>query len=105
MASISSLSKEYVKTEVSFTVAGVDTDPTADIVQFAFVAPGGDPVTWYSGSWEVDNTTPSKPLRYARCLVGPGGAVTLAKGDYIVWLKIGDSPEIPVKQAGLLEVQ
>lgn len=106
MASISSLSVEYIKVEVTFTVAGVVTDPTADVVQLAFKAPGTDPVggDWVTGSWESDVTVASRPIRYARCLVGTGGKV-LAKGDYMVWVKVTDSPEAPAKIAGLLEVQ
>ena len=108
MASISSLSKEYVKVQVTFTVGGVETDPTADTVQMAFKAPGVDPGAgdWQTASWEVDTTVATKPIRYARCLVGPGGGtITLAKGPYEVWVKIGDTPETPVKMAGLLQVE
>lgn len=105
MASISSLSTEYIKCQVEFTVAGVVTDPSTDTVQMAFVAPGTDPVSgdWTAASWESDITTPSKPIRYVRCLMGPGAKV-LAKGSYTVWVKIADNPETPAKPAGLLEV-
>jgi hypothetical protein len=106
LASISSLSTEYVKVQVTFTVAGTDTDPTGDTVQMAFKAPGTDPAggDWVTGSWETDSTVASKPIRYARALVGPAGKV-LAKGNYTVWVKVTDTPEVPAMQApGLLQV-
>src|SRR6266566_2068097 len=105
MATISSLSKEYVLVRVDFTVAGVATDPTGDTVQLAFLASGTDPTNpdWITGSWESDVTVAGHPIRYARALVGPG-ATALAKGSYVTWVKVGDSPEIPVKQAVLLQV-
>jgi len=102
---ISSLSNEYIKVAVDFTVAGVITDPTADVVQMAFLAPGTDPTgpDWVTGSWESDTTIVGHPIRYARVVVGPSGKV-LVKGSYVVWVRVTDSPEIPVKQAGLLQV-
>ena len=80
-------------------------NPTADTVTMAFTAAGVDPVLgdYKTASWETDaTTTPS--TYYARCLVGPGGTVTLAAGTYEVWVKITDSPEVPVKRSGTLVV-
>ncbi len=106
MATISSLSAEYILVPIDFKVSGVLTDPTADVVSLAFVTPGTDPVSgdWVTGSWESDLTNVSRPIRYARVQVGPGGKV-LAKGSYTVWVRVVDSPETPVKQAGLLDVE
>ncbi len=105
MATISSLSNEYIKVAVDFQVGGVVTDPTGDTVQMAFLAPGSDPAggDWVTGSWESDTTVAGHPVRYARVVVGPSGKV-LSKGNYVVWVKVADSPEVPVKQAGLLQV-
>lgn len=107
MASISSLSLEYILVPVTFTVAGTVTDPTGDVVSLAFVKPGVDPIVgdWVTGSWESDVTTPTKPIRYARALVGPGSSKVLAKGPYITWVKVADTPETPAKPAGLLSVE
>ena len=71
----------------------------------AFTAAGVDPVggDYKTSSWETDaTTTPNTYL--ARCLVGPGGTVALAAGTYEVWVKITDSPEIPVLRSGTLVV-
>lgn len=105
MSTISSLSSEYVLVPVTFTVSGSITDPTGDAVSMAFLPPGTDPAggDWVAGSWESDTTITGHPVRYARCLVGPSGKV-LSKGSYTCWVRISDSPEVPVKQAGLLQV-
>lgn len=100
--SLSSLSKEYVRVGVAAKEAGVAVNPTADVVQMAFVAPGAEPAggDWQTASWETDQST--EPDSYfARCLVGPG-AVVLAEGTWAVWLKVTDSPEVPVREVGRL---
>jgi len=78
-------------------------DPTSDTVQMAFV--NGEPTSgdWKTATWEADSST-NPTTYYARCLVGPGGTVTLSDGDYQVWVKITDSPEVPVLKAGRLVV-
>lgn len=99
---LSTLSLEYVKVQVTFTVAGVATDPTADTVSMAFPARHVAPVTgdWKTASWESSGST-----YFARCLVGTGGTLTLGVGVYDVWVKVTDSPEIPVVKApGILEM-
>jgi hypothetical protein len=101
---LSSLSKEYVRVSVHAKENGVVVNPTTDVVQMAFTA-GIDPVggDWKTASWETDAT--SEPdTYYARCLVGPGGTVTLAAGRYTVWLKLTDATEIPVRKIGQLVV-
>lgn len=98
---ISVLSREYVKVAVSATEAGSAVDPTNDTVQMAFPVLGTDPISgdWKAATWETVGTT-----YYARCLVGPGGTVTLAAGSYNVWVKVTDNPEAPVRRAGVLKV-
>jgi len=94
---------EYVRFPVRATVNGLPYNPTSDVVQFAFLTlesaqpVGGD---WKSGSWE----TGANSTYLARCLVGPSGTVTLTAGLYYVWIKITDSPEIPVILAGTVEI-
>ncbi len=78
--------------------------PLADVVQFAFKPIGVDPgpSDWVTGSW-VPQTLNGQYL--AQCLVGPeNGGVSLAIGSYVVWMKVIDNPEIPVFQAGVLNV-
>lgn len=97
--SVSSL--QYVKVPVTATVNGAAYNPTSDQVQLAFVTIGDDPAgsDWVTGSWETASGT-----YYARALVGPGGTVELAKGRYQIYVKITDSPEIPVLESDVLEV-
>lgn len=98
---ISALSKEYVKVPVTATVNGVAYNPTLDVVTIAFKKPADTPAAgdFKSASWE---TISGK--YYARALVGPGGVIELPAGRWSVWVKITDDPEVPVIDAGQLEV-
>lgn len=99
---ISSLSKEYARVEVSAREGGAVVDLSNMAVEMAFTAPGVEPVSgdWKSAGWE---TVP--PSRYiARCLIGPGGTVTLTDGTYDVWVRITDSPEVVVLPSGQLVI-
>jgi hypothetical protein len=99
---LSSLSLRYVEVPVTARHSGAVVDPTGDTVSFAFKAVGVDPVPGdlVTGGWE---TITGPPVVYnARCLVGPGGAATLAKGTYRIWCKVTDSPEIPMDPVGQL---
>jgi len=103
---LSHLSLEYVIIPVNVTKAGVPYNPTSDTLQFAFMPtptqiPGsGD---WVAGVWESDSPNVLYPYN-AKCLVGPGGVITLSLGTYVIYLKITDSPEIPVLVAGQLVI-
>lgn len=102
MATISSLSKVYVKVPVSATESGAPVDPTIATVTMAFTDVDTEPVSgdWKTADWETD-TTRSPDRYYARCLVGPSGTVTLTDDTYAVWVKItGITPEVPVIKAG-----
>lgn len=99
MATLSVLATEYVKSRVTATVGCVAYNPTGDVVEVAFPAPGVSPTVWSVGSWETCGTT-----YYARILVGPAGTVTLPVGTYTMWLRITDAPEIPVMEAGTLRI-
>lgn len=97
---ISTASKEYVRAEVEANINGVPYDPTGDTVMFAFTATDNlVGASWYTGSWETGGTTGY----IARCLVGPG-VVDLAKGTYVIHVKVTDNPEVPIKRAGVLVV-
>lgn len=106
MPSVSSLSKEYVYVPVVDVAPGSTVDLTTGTVQMAFTTIGTEPVAndWKSASWATD--TSRNPDRiFAKCLVGPGGAVTLTDGTYAVWVKVsGIGNETPVKAAGTLTV-
>jgi hypothetical protein len=98
---IASSSTEYVNVPVSATMAGTPYNPTGDLVYMAFVAGSAQPSTFYEGNW----VTTVQGTYIARCLVGPANSGTvLAPGLYVVWVKITDSPEVPIRQAGTLQI-
>ena len=103
---MSQLSTQYVFIPVSVTKSGVAYNPTGDTVQFAFAATAtyvpqsGD---WVAGSWDTNTTSVLFPYS-AKCLVGPAGTTNPGIGRYYMYIKISDSPEIPVLIAGLLEI-
>ena len=100
MHEISSESLEYVKVWVDAKRSGVSFDPTGDNVEMAFTTgPDVEEADWNESSWETIGRK-----YYARCLVGPGGAIELEDGSYEVWVRITDDPEIPVLKAGAIKV-
>lgn len=99
IATISAASTEYVKVAVFATKAGQVINPTSDTVQMAFTNAPPQVGDWKAASWET-----AAPSYLARCLVGPSGTITLAPGTYDVWVKVTDIPEVPVKNAGRLDV-
>ena len=103
---INHLSTEYVLVPVAATKSGAIFNPTADTVQFAFMPqPTQVPQVsdWVSGSWDTVSGNPIYPYN-AKCLIGPSGVITLGIGTYIIYVKITDSPEVPVLVAGQLQV-
>ena len=56
-----------------------------------------------TGSWALNPASLLYPYN-ARCLVGPGGTVTLGIGTYVAYLKVTDSPEVPFDIVGYLEI-
>lgn len=99
------LSTQYIQVPVTVRSPS-GYDPTGDDIAFAFmpqtypqVQPGsGD---WKAGSW----TTFAGPSYWAQVLVGPAnGGIALAVGTYLGFVKISDSPEVPVLQPFMLEV-
>jgi len=97
---ISQYSSEYVRVRVEAEKAGVDFNPTADAVVFAFPVVGADPDTWYAATWETEAGTP--PRYHAMCLVGTTAILT--EGTYDVYVKVTDDPEIPVKRVGQVAI-
>lgn len=97
------LSLEYVQVPVSITVNCVPYDPTGDVVEFAFMPVGTDPAPadFKFGIWVACGV----PLQFtAEILVGPGGTFVLPVGTYEIWIRIVDTPEIPVRSVGFLAI-
>jgi hypothetical protein len=93
---VSKLSKRYVRVPVSASKLGLPEDLSDNVVEFAFTTGSVDPTVWRTGDWEtvVEN---GATTYYARVLIGPGSTVgALTAGTYKVWVKITDSPEVPV---------
>lgn len=106
--SFSAASLEPVLVSVFAVRNGTAVDPTSDTVAMAFLpeppeeaSPEAD--DWETASWETDATTDPDQYR-AKCLVGPGGDATLAAGTWYVWVKVTDSPDVPVKYSGVIRV-
>ena len=102
MPSMSRLSTEYVQVQVTFTVDGASVSPTGDTVQMAFMQGGAIPATsdWHTASWHTTGAS-----YFAQCLVGPAnGGISLNPGNYSIWLKVTDSPEIPVRSPSQLAI-
>ena len=100
--SISALSTQYVQVPVRAFQQGQPYNPTADVVEMAFVAGWTEPVTWYPASWAW--TIASNGYYAIQCLVGPAGAANLAQGTYSVWVHVADNPEVPVASTGTLTI-
>ena len=100
----SSISLEYLRSRVDAKEAGVQVDPTGNVVEWAFEQTrDAEPSSWTAGSWETDNTGPD-PVYYARILVGPAGDVTLTDDVYWAWVRVTDSPEVPARQVGKVRI-
>lgn len=94
-------SLEFVLAYISAKDAGVPANISGDMVAFAFTLRDEEPTDWVPGEWA--STTPLPGGGYtARCLVGPGGTITLTPATYTVSVKVTDSPEIPVIDCGQL---
>jgi hypothetical protein len=93
-------STQLVQQEIDATLLGVQYNPTADVVQMAFVPapasglpPNPAPGQWNTASWVTD----PGPVYWSSILVGPAnGGVVLAPGLYVIAVKITDNPEVPV---------
>lgn len=100
------LSTELIPVKVTATINGQSTyNPTGDTIQMAFMTTGNPaPSDWKAATWQIVVQS-AGPVYIAQCLVGPGvGGVALAVGIYAIWVKITDSPEVPVRQVGILQI-
>jgi hypothetical protein len=98
------LSTQYLQVLVAVTSIA-PYSPTSDTVAFAFTNadayPPAAPSAWNAGSWQ----TGPGPQYWAQILIGPAnGGLALAAGAWQVWLKVTDSPEVPVLQPCILQV-
>lgn len=103
---ISHLSTEYVLIPLQVIKTSLPYNPTGDIVQFAFMPNAVQQPTvsdWVNGSWETVTTNIIYPYN-AKCLIGPSGSTALTQGDYVIFVKITDNPEVPVLTCGQLEI-
>lgn len=86
-------SLEYVKATVTADVTLADAMPVSISLSTGGVH------SWRSGTW----TGTAAVTRTARTS-SPVDFSTLAKGTYVVYVKLTDSPEVPIMQAGTLKV-
>lgn len=102
------LDTEYLAYPEQVIVSGLPVNPTADVVQFAFMPnpananpSSGD---WHTGTWYTTGTG-GVTAYWAQILVGPGAAgIALAVGLYNVWVKITDNPQVPVRLVDTLQI-
>ncbi len=95
----------------SLSTAGLLEDPTASTVEIGFsAARETEPAAWETAAWEtsekirlpVGGTIVETPYK-ATILVGTG-ATDLVAGLHAMWLRVTDSPEVPIRFAGFIEV-
>ncbi len=105
MVTRSVLDTEYLTYPVQAIVGGLPYNPTADVVQFAFMPQPANtnPSTgdWHTGTWVTTGTN----TYLAQILVGPAaGGTPVTTGIYNTWIKITDNPEVPVAQIDVLTI-
>lgn len=90
-------STEYVEATITSDVT-LNTQP----VEFAILTSAPvDATTWTAGAWVGSAAT----TRVARILVGPdAGALDPGVGRYRVYVRVDDTPEKPVIDAGSLHL-
>jgi len=101
METISAASTIYVRATIDAKdEQGLPRNPTGDTVQVGFSMSDAAPSTWQAADW-VTNTN-ANPVQYrARTLLTAG---TLAAGIWTMWVKITDSPEVPVIPADQIRI-
>ena len=86
---------EYVRAKITDKTSEQIDAPS---VSMALTAPDVAPSAWLSATWLTDAGT----SRTCGVMAGPGQAFVPAAGDYMVWWKFTDSPEVPAQRAGLI---
>lgn len=105
MITRSVLDTEYLTYPIAFTIGGTTQNPTGDPVAFAFMPnpANTNPTTgdWHTGQWITTGTGTYQ----AQILIGPANSgIALTVGVWNVWIRITDSPEIPIQQIDLLTI-
>lgn len=99
-ATIPAVSTEYLHGPVT---ANVTLD--AQVVEVAFVTPSSAvpdaSTSWITAAWEGSPGL----TRTWRVLIGPSTTAPLAAGAYGVWVRVHDTPEIPVRKHDVLTIQ
>lgn len=93
---------EYVSASVT-----ADHDLTGATISVAVPVTNVAPTTWYPADvlGVVESIAGVRWVATYRLLVGPsGGAVQLSAGSYDWTVKVADTPEVPVRKAGVLTV-
>ncbi len=101
---VSSLSTTYVKCRISATENGVASDPTTGTVDFAFLSEADEQTDPESGDWSTGLWETASDGYWGKCLVGPSGVATLAKGSYDVWVRVTKTPEEVIDRVGVLNI-
>lgn len=94
---IPSISVEYARVKLSADVTlGTQTVQMAFLTSSTAEPTGGD---WQAATWLGDAGT----TRHAGVLVGPG-AFVLTEGEWWVWWRITDTPEVPARRGGRIRI-
>lgn len=103
MIQITAVESPLISLDVTQFVSNGIGNPSADPVSFAFMKTTAVPQVsdWKTGSW-VQQTVSGQWK--AEIEVGPLGAITLAIGEYYVWIKIVDPTETIERPVDMLEV-
>lgn len=83
-----------------------DTDPTGLTVSFAFVESGTRPSTFTAGTWDGAFTA-GKATAVTPTIGLTGSAATVKLAADTIWhayVKVADSPEIPVRACGTIKL-
>lgn len=103
----SSLEDQYIRVRVRAKEAGVILDPTSDVVDLAAIVDtdGNEPISgdWATGEWETDANANAY---YARALMSTifVSSPPFTAGQYRVWCRIQDNPELVVEPVYTLVV-
>lgn len=96
---IPAVSKEYLHGTIT---ASVDLDEQT--IEVAALSKGtaapDDDTTWIAATWTGD----AGKSRVWELLIGPGTSMALQPGSYVVWARVTDTPEVPVRKHDTLTI-